>query len=119
MDEMHRSMWGEEESAGSLATPQPGADDLLVIATEFGFAPARLEALAGSAVNLQLRNDGALAHDLTIEDTGFRLVAQAGETAEALLPGLAPGEYRIYCSIPGHTAAGMAGTLVVSAAPGS
>ena len=120
MDGMHRSMWGwERDRAAPPATAEPGAAELLVVTTEFAFAPDRLELASGSPVNLRLRNDGALPHDLTIEGTDFSLLVGPGETAVALLPRLTAGEYRYFCSIAGHAEAGMTGTLVVTAAPAS
>ena len=44
---------------------------------------------------------------------GFKLEASSGESDE-LKVDLKPGEYTIYCDIPGHREAGMEGTITVT-----
>lgn len=86
---------------GALAAP----------ALEYAQAPS--EAPAGQ-VSVELVNEGAIEHDVVIEELRDRAVAAAGggETATGQV-GLEPGTYTYYCSVPGHRAAGMEGTLTV------
>lgn len=116
---MHQGMmgWADGGDVGSSqAQPEdPDAPTIEVEASEFGFRPDRVEIRAGEAVNLRLTNTGNLPHDLSVPDLGFRLVANAGETATGRLEVDQPGEYQFLCTVPGHAQAGMVGTLVVQA----
>ena len=44
---------------------------------------------------------------------GFQLEAEGGGDAQSKKIDLKPGKYDFYCSITGHRAAGMEGTLTV------
>lgn len=113
---MHRGPmmgWWTNEADTESAPEISGAASLRAEATEFGFSPARLEATVGEAVNIELSNEGALLHDLSIPELGFQIVAAPGEVAVGGLNVPDPGEYRFLCTVPGHSAAGMVGVLVV------
>lgn len=87
------------------------ATDGAIIATEFLFTPARVE--SGSPVELVLRNEGAVYHDLVVSGVDdLHLKALPGEEDRAEVE-LQPGRYVFWCTIPGHRDAGMAGELVV------
>lgn len=86
-------------------------DGILVEADEYEFDPDMITAPAG-AVTFVLRNVGSLEHDLTIDEADFKLRALAGQT-ETDSVDLAAGTYEVYCSVAGHRAAGMEGTLTV------
>lgn len=91
-----------------------GGTRLEVTATEFQFAPADLTAPADTPVTIVLTNEGAVEHDLVIEETAEKVAHVAsGETGEGQIT-LPAGTYTFYCSIPGHREAGMEGTLTVS-----
>jgi heme/copper-type cytochrome/quinol oxidase subunit 2 len=63
---------------------------------------------------ITVRNTGASLHDFAVDELGILVDAPAGETVTVTIPAdAAPGEYRFYCSVPGHAQAGMVGTLVV------
>jgi plastocyanin len=78
------------------------------------FEQTSVQATAGS-VTIQFTNDSSLAHDVKIEGNGVN-----GEGTDQVTGGstsatvdLQPGTYTFYCSVDGHRAAGMEGTLVV------
>jgi plastocyanin len=78
------------------------------------FDTTSLEAKAGK-VTIDFTNDSSLPHNVTIdgpgvEDEGTDTIK--GSTANITLD-LKPGKYTFYCSVDGHRAAGMEGTLVV------
>jgi plastocyanin len=89
------------------------SDALTFVARDIEYAQAPSEAPAGQ-VSVELVNEGAIEHDVVIEELGDQAVAAAGggETATGQV-GLQPGAYTYYCSVPGHRAAGMEGTLTV------
>jgi plastocyanin len=78
------------------------------------FDKTSLEASEGK-VTIDFTNDSSLSHNVTIdgpgvEDEGTDTIK--GSTANITLD-LKPGNYTFYCSVDGHRAAGMEGTLVV------
>ena len=115
MDSMHRSMWGERGiELDRPPSPQPGAPDVVVVATEFAFEPAEVRVRAGETTTVVLDNAGALIHDLTVADLGFQLIADPGEVAAGSLIAAEAGRFEIRCSIPGHAEAGMTALLIVA-----
>jgi uncharacterized cupredoxin-like copper-binding protein len=91
----------------------PTSPKLEVVATEMKYTPNELAVSAGT-VQVVLVNDGSAYHDLRIGEERFILEAPAGQRAESSIS-LEAGTYQLYCSIPGHSEAGMEGTLEVRA----
>jgi plastocyanin len=106
---------------GTDATPAANGGDegsssggVTVIATEFAFDPADFSLPADTDTDLTLQNDGVVEHDIVVEELDdIELVfAGAGETVTETV-NVPAGTYTFYCSIPGHRAGGMEGTLTV------
>jgi plastocyanin len=73
-----------------------------------------LEATAGN-VTIDFTNDSSISHDVKIEGNGVSEEGTdqvTGGSTSATLD-LQPGTYTFFCSVDGHRAAGMEGTLVV------
>ncbi len=109
----------------------------LVEMTNFAFTPSVLEVNAGEVLEIAIQNVEAVLHDFTIDEIDADVhVSYLGGTGQhahtepeldadvhfALTePGSGvvhikihePGEYVIYCSVPGHRESGMEGTLIV------
>jgi uncharacterized cupredoxin-like copper-binding protein len=99
-------------SSGLPAVDGPTAPRLELTATEMRYSPSRIAVAAGD-VPVVLRNEGLVIHDLRIEGRPtFLLEAGPGKTGTATWS-LPKGRYEIYCSLPGHRAAGMEGVLEV------
>jgi uncharacterized cupredoxin-like copper-binding protein len=99
------------------------------------FEPAEFAVPAGEEVTLRLTAGGAVGHDFVVEaaeaqgaagdqsDEGRAVAAgdlavahaDPGQTVTGTFSIDRPGTYEVYCSIPGHREAGMAGTLTVAA----
>jgi plastocyanin len=65
---------------------------------------------------VQLNYTGATGHTLAIQDPkfdGFLLTTDAGGPKTGKVD-LTPGSYTLYCTVPGHEAAGMKATLSVA-----
>jgi plastocyanin len=79
------------------------------------FNTTKLSAKAGSDT-FAFTNEAPLAHDFTIESSsGQKLAATpifSGGT-KSVTATLKPGTYTFLCTVPGHAAAGMKGTLTV------
>jgi plastocyanin len=76
--------------------------------------PASASAAKGSTVTF--KNGGTVGHDLKLRQ-GSKVLAgtnviQPGQTAKLTLS-LPPGRYVMFCSVPGHEAAGMKGTFTI------
>ena len=123
---------GDSEPAGPTATPASAIDgELTVIASEWGFRPEGIILQQGEEVRFTLKNDGAIIHNLKVDDLEVDVIADmssGGFSADEgeLLVGadsedigtitfipLEPGEYTFFCSIGSHRQLGMEGSLIV------
>jgi hypothetical protein len=103
-----------DEPPSTDPAPAPAAR-LGVTAREWSLVLSRSVLPAGHAL-VQLQNFGEDAHNLRIESASATLdvpLAEAGEVQEAggTLPA---GDYKVYCSLPGHEAQGMRARLTVT-----
>ncbi|MEA2026400.1 MAG: cupredoxin domain-containing protein [Chloroflexota bacterium] len=96
-------------------SPTPEAAALVIEASEFKYDPTDLAISSAGSSTISLVNKGFVEHDFTIDELDFQIAVVVGETSEGTLTDAAPGEYEFYCTIPGHKAAGMVGTLTVEA----
>jgi len=82
--------------------------------TEMEFDPETLTVKAGEQVEIALSNDGATDHNMSIDEADFDedLDSNDAESFTFTAPD-SPGEYKIYCDVPGHEDAGMTATLIV------
>ncbi len=106
-------------STGEEATPAPGQAGSLEISADpegaLAFDTASIQAKAGT-VTITMENPSPLPHNVAIKGNGVDVkgkVVLAGGTS-TVGADLQPGTYTFYCSVPGHEAAGMKGTLTVS-----
>ena len=95
-----------------------GALEVTLVAgpgSELKFDKTSLEAPAGE-VTITMTNEGDLPHDVAIKGNGVdekgEVVTEGGTSTVTAT--LEPGEYTFYCSVPGHEAGGMEGTLTVT-----
>lgn len=90
----------------------------------FRFEPSRIELQAGVPTRIELENVGVAEHSLVVKTPdGARdwvhLHVSPGTTEAATYQIDEPGTYSVECTIPGHTAGGMIGELVVLAGHGA
>lgn len=104
--------WGTTTSAD--ADPYPDAREVIVEAGDVWFEPDQVEVDVGEEVNLRVVNTGDAFHDLTVPAADVRLDVEAGDEVVGGLRLDEPGTYEFYCSVPGHAAAGMSGTITVT-----
>ena len=124
---------------GGSSTADVAVDETVTIeAKDVKFVPSAITVPAGKTVKLLLKNgDKGTEHDLTSDDmvvavmqggghgsghgstrangdsTMLVVHTKDGETSSAIFKADKPGTYNIYCTIPGHKAAGMIGTITV------
>jgi iron uptake system component EfeO len=95
---------------GSGALPEPPAGtDVVVTAYDIGIREASLPTVKAGSVSFFYRDEGT-SHTLKIKDAagkdvpGFLLHVTKRGDSDAGRANLQPGEYIVYCSIPGHYA---------------
>jgi uncharacterized cupredoxin-like copper-binding protein len=123
---------------GCASTPAQATTEITVEASDFAYKPASITVPAGEPITITLNNVGKVEHDFVVEkinvtdvvasDTGpaahhmggheadydLHFFARAGDSETLQFTALEPGTYEILCTIEGHTAAGMVGTLIVA-----
>lgn len=110
---------GEEAAEGSGGSGSKGGEAGTTLQVEASptaleFDTTELEAKAGK-VTIDFKNPSAIAHNVVIEQNGKELAGfePIAEGEESEMADLKPGTYTFLCTVPGHAAAGMEGTLVV------
>jgi plastocyanin len=90
----------------------PAANE--VVMTDYDFAPSDVTVRPGT--ELTVRNEGQVAHNLTVEREGKRLIGTdslIAKQSEGLKVEVPPGRYEMVCTLPGHEQQGMVGSIVV------
>jgi plastocyanin len=98
-------------TAGAAA--KPGPTRIKVDARNFAFSPKKLKVKAGQKVTIVLHSTDS-QHDFAIEDGDVVVEVGGDKTKSGSFKLAEPGKYTFYCSIPGHRAAGMQGTITAS-----
>ena len=104
-------------STSATSTPAAAGGGTVTLGeSEFKITPKDATAKAGK-VTIDVKNDGQIVHNLNVEGNGIEekktADLQAGSSGKLTL-NLKPGKYEMYCSIDGHRASGMEGTITVS-----
>jgi len=105
---------GQTSAQSTTTTPaKPAATKVPVSETEFKIVAGSTDLKAGE-ITFEVKNDGKLPHDLAIKETGDKTkLIPVGGTAELKVT-LKAGKYELYCTVPGHEAAGMKLNITVS-----
>jgi len=98
-----------QEAAGE--TPD-AATAQNVTAFDIYFEPKEITIPANTDVPFTLPNDGAAAHNFSIDELGISVDLAPASTEKTVI-NAPPGTYEYYCDVPGHKEAGMVGTLIV------
>ena len=105
---------GEKEAEGGTA----GAATLDFEADPTGalaYTTDKATAKAGK-VTINFTNSSPVPHDVAIEDEAGETIAETevlAEGSDSATAELEPGEYKFFCTVPGHRQGGMEGTLTV------
>ena len=105
---------GDDGGGKAYVAPKgPSTETLSFVAKNFSFTPENASADAGIAT-IKLTADQGI-HDFVFDGAyaGFMLEADGGGATQSKKIDLKPGKYTFYCSITGHRAQGMEGTLTV------
>ena len=104
-----------EDTTSAEATGGGGGGGTVDISeVEFAIDPKDVTTKAGE-VTFAIANDGSIPHNLEVEGNGIEEVSKTIEGGQKtdLTVNLEPGEYEMYCAIPGHREQGMEGTVTV------
>jgi nitrite reductase (NO-forming) len=105
-------------SPSANPSPTPGssapAGSIEIKAFDLGFDPKTVDVPAAGTYTVTFHNAGAIAHDLTFAD-GTKLTAEAGQMATGTVT-IPAGGMTFSCTVVGHAAAGMTGTVTVAGA---
>ncbi len=99
-------------AATTSTAPKPQATTVQATESEFKIELSSTELKAGK-VTFDVKNAGKIPHDLAIKGGEKTKLIDAGGTAQLTVT-LKPGKYHLYCSVPGHEAAGMKVDITVS-----
>jgi plastocyanin len=101
-------------SGGGKSEPTKTATGgaITVGAYDIRFDVGEIKAAPGP-LTVTFDNHGAIEHTFKIDGTSFELKANGGKSATGTVT-LKAGTYDFECTIPGHKAAGMTGTVVVA-----
>jgi plastocyanin len=107
---------GGEQPAGQRAVTVPATRGVHLSAREYSFDPSKLIVTGGGgALKITLRNRGSLAHDVHVlkggRDLGGTPSFEGGSRSAVLT--LAPGRYRMICTVGDHAQLGMRASLDV------
>ncbi len=117
--------WTYTPAVGAASTPpastSPGGGAAVVgsidvDAVDLAFEPTMVEVEKAGRYTVNLRNSGAITHDITFPD-GSKATAEAGATASVEVDVPATG-LEFICSVPGHADAGMKGMVMVKGSTG-
>ena len=108
---------GSSGGGGGTSTPPPSGGQVVEIpiaSSGLKFTKTTATASAGT-VTLSALNPQSSPHDISIKGNGVnkqgKVVGKGGKSTVSA--SLKPGKYTFYCSVPGHEAGGMKGTLTV------
>lgn len=109
---------GEEEAVA--AGPVDPSETIVVEALDsLAYEPSEITAAPGQVI--LVRNVGSLQHDFVVDEWGLATsLLNGGTEEEFIVPQNAEvgQSFTFYCSVPGHQAAGMQGTLTIAEASG-
>jgi uncharacterized cupredoxin-like copper-binding protein len=105
-------------TGATTATTASAPRTINVSARSFRFTPSKLRLAKGESVTISLKSSDAL-HDFVVSGPGVNTTTVVkptppGATKRGRLDLVKPGTYQFFCSLPGHRAAGMRGTITVS-----
>jgi uncharacterized cupredoxin-like copper-binding protein len=80
--------------------------------SEFRFTLSKKSVASQSTVTFKVSNKGSIPHDFKIAGKKTKLISP-GQSASLKISFKKAGKYPYLCTVPGHAAAGMKGTLIV------
>ena len=107
---------GDTSGGGGGSASGGQVVEIDVASSGFAYTESTATATAGHVV-IKSKNPQGTGHDISLKGNGVDEhgdVVQDGGVSTIDIADLKAGTYEFYCSVPGHEAAGMKGTLTVS-----
>lgn len=105
---------GGSASGGGGSSGGSAPTVVTVTMTDFAFSPASIT-IPTTGATLRLVNKGAVIHNFQVEELGLKSIdVPSGATVDFPIDAQEAGTYKATCPQPGHSDAGMVGSLVVS-----
>jgi plastocyanin len=118
-EETATSGGGGAETGGAKEAESGGAETAVDFEANpegaLEFTTTKVTAKAGNDT-IDFTNPSSVGHDVAIEDSSGKTVAETeivAEGSDSTTAELKPGTYTFFCTVPGHRQAGMEGTLTV------
>ncbi|TAK21847.1 MAG: hypothetical protein EPO26_13835 [Chloroflexota bacterium] len=112
-----RSEPSSDKAGGGTGVSSGGEQSVAVKGMDtMKFEPATLTVKAGQPVRLILQNVGVIPHNFVLKQGAgqpVKITAAGGQTEPGIFTIARPGTYEFVCEEPGHTEAGMKGTITV------
>lgn len=106
---------GEKEAEGGTAGGAATVDFEADPSGALAYTTDKATAKAGK-VTVNFTNSSPVPHDVALEDEAGETIAETevlAEGSDSATAELEPGEYKFFCTVPGHRQGGMEGTLTV------
>jgi glucose/arabinose dehydrogenase/plastocyanin len=103
---------GVEASPATDTAAGGAGDEITVESVDIDFNPNEFTIPANTDVTIHLPNNGAAQHNFSVEELEIDADIAPGEEQTITINAPA-GEYEYYCDVPGHSEAGMVGTMTV------
>jgi plastocyanin len=94
----------------------PGGASVRVVGKDYSFDPSTIVVRAPGTLELTLRNEGSLAHNLKLRRNGHEVGGTPsfpGGRSESARLEVARGDYEFVCTVGDHAELGMKGKLTV------
>jgi plastocyanin len=98
----------QEAAADTSATSQATFEVTMV---DIQYQPTELTIPANTDVTLSFVNAGVLSHSFNMDNPPVSTGLLTGGMSSSVTVNLPPGVYQFYCDVPGHSEAGMVGTI--------
>lgn len=90
-----------------------GAEVASVTLDEYSFAPETLTLKKDVATTIAVTNKGSVTHNYVVPGLDIKLEVAAGQTESVTVTPASTGTFDLDCTIAGHSALGMHGSVVV------
>jgi uncharacterized cupredoxin-like copper-binding protein len=102
---------GSASPSANPSTPSGPLGTIAITAVDFGFEPKTVTVAQPGIYTVEFTNHGSLTHDVTFAD-GTKISADSQQTASGSVT-IPAGGLTFICSVPGHSDAGMTGSVTV------
>ena len=93
-------------TASAAAGASGGVTEVDVVLADISVSPKMIQVPTGQAITLHITNTGAMEHDFKVQGTAGTGMMKPGEKVDLVI-GPFTADTEVWCTVPGHKAAGM------------